>query len=109
MDITEIMKRAAATAQEKGFRHEEKDILVDIALMHSELSEALEELRDPEVRVHEIEWEGDKPTGVAVEFADTIIRICETCEHHGIPLDDAIPFKMDYNDKRPHRHGGKRV
>jgi NTP pyrophosphatase (non-canonical NTP hydrolase) len=125
MTITEIMRDAHANAVDKGFWEEPVRTFGDqIALMHSELSEALEEFRDHgassidcvythvEIDPHNMKKifvleKGKKLEGVAVEFADVIIRIADTCEHYGIPLEFAIEKKMDYNRTRPHKHGGK--
>ena len=107
--ISKIMEEALATTTEKGFRDQERPLAIDIALMHSELSEALEEDRDRYHDMREIYYApGGKVVGVAVELADAIIRICESCEYHGIPLETAIIQKLKYNKIRPYKHGGKR-
>ena len=128
MDIAEIQKRAHATASEKGWWASERSLLECIALMHSELSEAVEAWRDgggqPDLwyrhsgALHPALDRGatcraglcqPKPEGVAAEFADTIIRIADACEHYDIPLAEAIEAKLAYNETRPYRHGGKRA
>lgn len=40
-----------------------------------------------------------------MELADAVIRIADLCGHMGIDLDDIVRRKMDYNDKRPYKHG----
>ena len=74
-----------------------------IALIHSELSEALEALRD-----------GNKPdknlpdhNSLAVELADAVIRIFDMAAYMDCDLPSAIIDKMEYNKTRPARHGGK--
>ncbi len=64
-----------------------------IALMHSELSEALEDLRHGR----------DKHVGS--ELADCVIRIMDFCEARGINLEKEMLKKIKKNKKRPYRHG----
>ncbi|GAA4827829.1 hypothetical protein GCM10023310_00620 [Paenibacillus vulneris] len=104
--ITEMVKFAHQNAIDKGWYEEPRTFGEMIALMHSELSEALEDHRNG-YGYREIYYEGEKPCGIPVELADTVIRIFDTCGHLGIDLESAIRIKMAYNATRPKRHGGK--
>jgi hypothetical protein len=66
-----------------------------IALMHSELSEALEGLRKNLMDTH-LPY---RPM-VEVEMADTIIRIMDFCGGKGLDLGGAIVEKLEYNAHR---------
>ncbi len=66
-----------------------------IALMHSELSEALEELRK-----EKINWDN-----VGEELADCLIRIMDFCEARGIDLEKETKKKIKKNKKRKYKHG----
>jgi len=105
LDAMQAMVHETAVA--KGWWETPEPIAVKIALMHSELSEALEHIRaghDPD----EIWFEDDgKPDGVAVEFADVVIRIMDTLAFYGVSLSEALVMKAEYNHGRPYRHGGK--
>jgi NTP pyrophosphatase (non-canonical NTP hydrolase) len=93
-----------------------------IALIHSELSEALEIHRNPGPfgqeammwwtdkignRVSATRTQGacEKPEGIAIELADAVIRIMDLCGKMEIDLGRAILDKMEYNRTRPHKHG----
>ena len=65
--------------------------------MHSELSEALEALRE-----HKPKEE------LAEELADCCIRIFDYCGRKRIDLQNAILKKIKKNKNRPYRHGNKR-
>lgn len=108
MQIVAMMKEAHDTAVSKGWWEEERPFAEQIALQHSELSEALEEWRNGHEPT-ETYYEGTKPCGIPIEFADVLIRIFDTCQHYGIDLEKALWAKMAYNLTRPHKHGGKRA
>ena len=68
-----------------------------LALVHSEVSEALEAFRK------------DDKENFAEELADTVIRVLDCSEGLGIDLDEQIKKKLAKNRTRGYRHGGKRV
>jgi NTP pyrophosphatase (non-canonical NTP hydrolase) len=107
MKVTELMEQAHATAAEKGWHDKPRSIAEEIALFHSELSEALECIRngdEPDAIWHD---GNGKPCGFAVELADVLIRIAESCQHRGVPLEKALILKLAYNKSREYRHGKK--
>lgn len=123
MNISDLMHAANATATEKGWWEKDKPFSESIALMHSELSEALEEWRKYGLQADRLLYamhdyghlgcdfgpatETNKPEGIAAELADVLIRIFDVSAQHNIPLIEALKVKMAFNKTRPHRHGGK--
>ena len=96
--IRMIQAEAYRTAEAKGFHNGLSHFPESIALIHSELSEALEAYR-----------EGESSARMAEELADTIIRICDTAEVFNLPLAKVLVEKMKINRKRPYKHGGKKI
>lgn len=119
LGLSDIVLLATKTATKNGFT--ESSVGEDIALMHSELSEALEDFRngrEPNLHLYEsggvttsAEMAGAhwKPVGVPSELADVIIRIAHFAGKHNIDLDRAVREKLEFNETRPFRHGGKKL
>lgn len=104
-----------------------------LSLMHSEISEALEEYRNGR-RVDELYFEDKngekfslievldsynddlltaaqhlKPCGIGVELVDCMIRILDNLRAYEVDIDLLMNLKRKYNEGRPYKHGGKRA
>ena len=112
MTIRELQQQAHATAKEKGWYDgaTERNPLELIALVHSELSEAVEDFRRGAAPwcIPANNLPDCKPSGPDIELADAVIRIADMCGYLGLDLEAAIQAKLAYNKTRPVRHGGKR-
>lgn len=105
-DLNDLSAECSRNAYEHGWHDKDRSFGDVISLIHSELSEALEDYRDGK-SINEVYWEGEKPCGIPVELADVLIRIFDFCGQNGINIQSALEKKMKYNKTRPYRHGGK--
>lgn len=102
LTIQDLCEECHAIACDRGwYAKGERNKGELIALIHSELSEALEALRD-----------GNKPdskcpeySSLEVELADALIRIFDMAGYLKLDLEGALGAKMEINRGRPHRHG----
>ena len=104
-NMNKLVNELHEVAKEKGW-WEAANIPEKIALIHSELSEALEDYR---IGKMDIVLESGKPNGFPIEIADAVIRIFDLCGYLGIDIEQAIDIKKKYNLSRGYRHGGKKA
>lgn len=91
---TEALQREVhELAVSKGFWEKERSFAHCIALVHSELSEAI-----AADRVGDIDH-------VAEELADAVIRIMDLAQYNGVNLAREVRLKHNRNKMRPHLHG----
>lgn len=135
--LKDMADEVAAWTKRKGWAEDGRTFGDEMSLLHSEVSEAIEAFRRwgfdrmvshkvdikeaferPDLNVdglecvHVVPDDGGydnsvKPEGVASEFADILIRLLDDCYRHDIDLFVEYRKKMDYNETRAFRHGGK--
>lgn len=105
--VSDLQKLVYACAVSHGWHDAPANLPEKLALIHSEVSEALEELRN-HARPDDIRFVQGKPEGFAVELADIVIRVLDLAESLRIDLAPVIVRKHAYNLGRPHKHGGKK-
>ena len=99
----------AAMSASRPLAVDHLEVAAKLALVHSEVSEALECVRDGLYKPYENAERRGKPEGLPSELADVVIRVADLCGALGIDLDEAIRTKMAYNATRTHRHGGRNL
>ena len=91
--IRELTAICHATAVEKGFWDEERNIGEALMLIVTELAEAMESYRvNDEANFRE-------------ELADTFIRLFDLCGGLKIDIAQEIAKKAQKNKQRPYKHG----
>ena len=101
MDLEALQREAHAIAKAHGWWDEERTFGDLIALVHSELSEALEAYRETKWHLSDADvqiWTaealrlGKKPVGEASELADVVIRVADMAEHYEENLESYVSF-----------------
>lgn len=103
--LAEMTAEVRALNIEKGWRTGDNTFGAYIALLHSEVSEALEAYRARRLEFYAAP--NGKPDDVGSEMADVLIRLLDMCDVFGIDIDAEYERKMAYNRARPYRHGGR--
>jgi len=106
--LREMQAEILAVNIEKGWRGpdvNEVSFGEAMALLHSEVSEALEAYRTHGTA--DFTRADGKPEGVGSEFADVLIRLLDDCDMFDIDLEAEYERKIAFNRTRPFRHGGK--
>jgi NTP pyrophosphatase (non-canonical NTP hydrolase) len=100
-NINTLVDIAGSNAFVKGFHQPLKDMgdrmafAVQASLLHTEISEAVEAMRLPDIDYDNI----------VEELADVVIRVCDMSWYHGLDLGEAIRSKVIKNMDRQTKHG----
>lgn len=95
--LERLEKAVREVNYQNGWFDEDRDFSADVALLHSEVSEAFEAYRKND-------WDN-----LAEELADVFIRLLDTVGRYNVDLAAETIKKIKANAGRGYRHGGKVV
>jgi len=116
--MSDVQAAVWETHIDKGWHTLSRTAVEEVALVHCELSEAVEAYRDYKLNGwfergtvysdvdHGPLW---KPSGFFTELADAVIRVMNVFSEHGKDLEEHILRKDEYNQRRERLHGGKLI
>ena len=120
-----LQRTCYSIAKSKGFHERWRSPLEAMALVTSEVGEAVEAVRkiDPDIandlRTGPLDYNAaidatlsehignDGYSAYAEELADIVIRVMDEADDRNIDLAGAILAKLKYNMSRPYKHGKK--
>jgi len=94
MEIQKLMDDAYELAIEKGFYNGDERPIELLAMIHTEVSEAINIYRKKGMKDY------SSMESLPTELADVILRTLTFCRHFNIDIENSLIKKMEYNKKR---------